>query len=143
MASNSSMLEVDLPPTAQAIDAAFDSKHPFGCFVPKGAAAAALALCAVLPASPRLFYSLKKLFRGPLKNATPRVFDVQRFGLDLRLLTRGNYCETTALFAPEFYDVVERRWIAKNLSPQGVFLDIGGNAGLYSLTAAATGTRFA
>ena len=121
-----------------SLDAAIDTKQAWGRFTPAGAAATTLALCAGMPTSARVFYSLNKLIRGPLKNATPRVFDVQRFGLNLRLLTRGNYCETSALFAPGFYDVPERAWIAANLPAGGVFLDVGGNVGLYSLTTAHT-----
>ncbi len=121
---------------AHDVEAAFVARYPWGHFAPTGAAAVTLGLCAGLATSTGVLYSLNKLIRGPLKNASPRVFDVQRFGLDLRLLTRGNYCETTALFAPGVYDVPERKWIAANLPAGGTFLDIGGNVGLYSLTTA-------
>lgn len=64
------------------------------------------------------------------------MFDVRVFGLALRLLSRGNYCETTALFSPQFYDVEELRWVSESLKADDVFVDVGGNVGLYSLITA-------
>lgn len=118
------------------IASSFDAAAPWGNYAPTGLAAMAIRSCQALPVSPRFFYTLNKGLRGPLKSAAPRFFDVEALGLKLRLLTRGNYCETTALFAPQFYDVAEFAWLRNNLDDNSVFVDVGGNVGLYSLVAA-------
>lgn len=114
----------------------FDAAAPWGSYAPSGMAALAIRSCQSLPVSPRFFYTLNKGLRGPVKSATPRFYDVEALDLKLRLLTRGNYCETTALFAPQFYDVAEFAWLKKSLGDNSVFIDVGGNVGLYSLVAA-------
>lgn len=114
----------------------FNTKAPWGSYAPTGLAALAIRGCQSLPASSRLFYTLNKGLRGPIKSSEPRFFDVNSLGMRLRLLTRGNYCETTALFAPQFYDVAEFAWLRNGLADNSVFIDVGGNVGLYSLVAA-------
>lgn len=121
---------------ALTTDQAFAASIPWGCCTPTGLSGVTIALCEKLPGSVSASYALNKLLRGPIKNGPKRVFDVHRFDLRMRLVTRGNYCETTALFAPQFYDVPERSWIAAQLTSGSVFLDIGSNAGLYSLSTA-------
>lgn len=120
----------------------FDPASPWGRYAPTGWHGLLVRICQSLPASPRFFYTLNKGIRGPVKSAEPRFFDVDVLGLKLRLLTRGNYCETTALFAPQFYDALEFGWLrgklTKSSHEQPVFVDIGGNVGLYSLVAAAS-----
>ncbi|MGB0867858.1 MAG: FkbM family methyltransferase, partial [Granulosicoccaceae bacterium] len=49
---------------------------------------------------------------------------------------RGNYCERRAMTLPQYYDREERDWLCEKLRDGGVFLDIGGNVGLFSLTVA-------
>lgn len=115
---------------------AFDLNRSWGEFKPVGAARIVIGVLHALPASRTPFYSLGKLIRGPLKRALPRVYDVQVFGLALRLLNRGNYCETTALFSPQFYDVQELEWVSNSLQHGDVFVDVGANVGLYSLITA-------
>ncbi len=114
----------------------FDAQAPWGRYIPTGMAAFTIRSCQALPGSPRFFYTLNKGLRGPLKSAEPRYFDVEALGLKLRLLTRGNYCETTTLFAPQFYDTEELQWLKQGLGKDSVFVDVGGNVGLYSLVAA-------
>ena len=118
------------------IASSFDAAAPWGSYAPTGLSALAIRGCQSLPVSPRFFYTLNKGLRGLVKSAAPRFFDVEALGLKLRLLTRGNYCETTALFAPQFYDVAEFEWLKKNLGDNSAFIDVGGNVGLYSLVAA-------
>jgi len=114
----------------------FDADSPWGAHAPAGWQQVVINACQSLPGSPRFFYSLNKGLRGRMKAADPRFFDVEVLDLKLRLLTRGNYCETTALFAPQYYDTEELGWLRSRLQPDSVFLDIGGNVGLYSLVAA-------
>ena len=116
----------------------FDTRKPWGHLAPSGWRRAIIKICQCLPATFGFFYTLNKGLRGPIKSAGPRFFDVEVLGLRLRLLTRGNYCETTALFAPQFYDAEEFGWLKSRLGQHSVFVDIGGNVGLYSLVAAAS-----
>ncbi|MBX2838602.1 MAG: FkbM family methyltransferase [Gammaproteobacteria bacterium] len=115
---------------------AFDESRSWGEFQPSGLARFLFGVLYGLPRTRRPFYSVSKLVRGPIKNAQPRVFDVYVLGLFMRLLTRGNYCETTLLFSPQFYDAEELDWVCNSLYTGDVFLDIGANVGLYSLIAA-------
>lgn len=112
---------------------AIDITSPWGTYRPRGPAAMILGLCRRLPATSRFYYSLIKTLRGPLRKFGVRPYDVVIENLRLRLMNRGNYCETTALFAPQFYDREEIAWLCAELSEGGAFMDIGGNVGLYSL----------
>lgn len=103
-----------------------------------------VAITRAMPAS-RLGLQLAKLIRKPLLQwcrRTDQGVDTELWGLRLRLYPARNGCEKGALFTPQMYDVVERsalrRAIAK--APQDrpfTFVDIGANAGLYSLYVAA------
>lgn len=110
-----------------------DTKSPWGTFKPEGIAALILRLCHALPAGSPFFYSLIKTLRGPLSKFGMRPYDMVIENLRLRLVNRGNYCEKTVLFAPQFYDREEISWLCSELSEGGTFIDIGGNVGLYSL----------
>lgn len=57
-------------------------------------------------------------------------------GLRMRVHVTDNVSERKFLFMPQFCDVAERDYLVRHLAPDGVFLDIGANAGIYSLTAA-------
>lgn len=116
----------------------FDVEKPWGECKPQGLEQYLIKACHSLPATPALFYTLNKGLRRKLKNGDRRAFDVEVLALKLRLINRGNYCETTALLAPQFYDRQELSWLGKYLAAGDVFLDIGGNIGLYSLVAAST-----
>ena len=76
------------------------------------------------------------MLRGPIKRGAIKPFDVQVLNMRLRLLTRGNFCETTVLFAPQFCDTAELDWLCAQLAGGGTFVDVGGNIGLYSLVVA-------
>lgn len=106
---------------------------PWGTWAPRGFNAFILRCCHALPGTHRFAYNLIRTLRGPVKRGAIKPFDVRVLDMELRLLTRGNFCETTALFAPQFYDTAELDWLAEQLSGGGTFLDIGGNIGLYSL----------
>ena len=112
---------------------AFEPAVPWGCKRPTGLTKALLRLCHALPGHRRINYRLIKALRAPVRAGAPAALDVRIGGLRLRLLTRGNYCESTYLFAPQFFDVEELRWIREGLAGGGVFLDVGANIGLYGL----------
>lgn len=104
----------------------------FGHFAPRGFAAWILRACHRLPRDWPGARTLNKLLRGLIKRPT-RQFDIEVNQLKLRLRSSGNYCEKRQLFEPQFFDVDEIRWLREALAGGGVFLDIGGNIGLYSL----------
>ncbi|MFW2457094.1 FkbM family methyltransferase [Methyloversatilis discipulorum] len=114
----------------------FDDTRAWGTYTPTGLAAWIIRICHAFPGSSRIWYRMTRLLRGPVKRASERPYDVNALGMELRLLNRGNFCEMTALFAPQFYDVPELDWLTAQLAQGGTFLDIGGNIGLYSLTIA-------
>lgn len=59
----------------------------------------------------------------------------------MRVYTADNVSERKFLFMPQFFDVSERAYISTHLPPGSVFIDIGANAGIYTLTAARAGGR--
>jgi FkbM family methyltransferase len=64
--------------------------------------------------------------------------DADTEGFHLRVHVLDNVSERKFLFMPRFCDGAERDYLRRHLSPDGVFLDIGANAGIYTLTAART-----
>lgn len=71
--------------------------------------------------------------RKPLKKALDALVDTEVWGLRLRLQSRGNLSEQRLLMMPRHLDPREREIVAGELANGGVFLDIGANAGLYTL----------
>lgn len=64
------------------------------------------------------------------------IVDAEVEGLRLRLHTGDNVSERKFLFMPQFFDAYERDLMKAYLSEGSVFVDIGANAGVYTLTAA-------
>ena len=64
--------------------------------------------------------------------------DTDLFGFPMRLHSDGNVSEKRALFAPQFFDIQERRAVASLAADNAVFIDIGANMALYSFSTAAT-----
>ncbi len=62
-------------------------------------------------------------------------FDVETFGVKMRLDPRRNVAEKRLMFAPSRFDIVEREILSQHLKNGDVFLDIGANIGGYSLWA--------
>lgn len=111
----------------------FDFESPWGRYRPAGIASLVLRASHAVPADSGWGYSLNKLLRTPLRRGAQQPYDVEINGLRLRLANSGNYCETRLLFGPQFYDVEELQWLEQQLHSGGTFLDVGSNAGLYSL----------
>ena len=85
----------------------------------------------------RLCFAARRLVLTSLA----RPLDVESYGLPFRLHPTDNLCEKRILFTPQFFDKAERAFLAENLGPDSVFVDIGANVGIYSLLAAKTGAR--
>lgn len=86
-----------------------------------------------------------RLSRGPIKKGLYHLFlrihkgpvDVMLEGRPVRLYPARNLSEQRALFRPERLDVAERRAIRHFIKNEGsVFIDVGANAGIYTLDAA-------
>ena len=63
--------------------------------------------------------------------------DVERLGYKLRLVPHDNVSEKRVLFTPQFFDSEELALLRQRIRPGFRFLDVGANAGLYSLFVAA------
>lgn len=112
----------------------------FGTHAPLPFLGPLLAAAQAMPANwagRRLALILRKVFL--LLGPSP--VDATVDGIKMRFHTDDNVSERKFLFMPQFYDVAERQLIRDSLKPGGVFVDIGANAGIYTLTAAATGAR--
>jgi FkbM family methyltransferase len=112
-----------------------DTEKNFGAYALNKHQSRLLRLAQAAPASwlgRRMALILRKavLLRGP------SIIDAVVDGLKLRLYTKDNVSERKFLFMPQFFDPYERGLLKKNLKPGGVFVDVGANAGIYSLTAA-------
>lgn len=112
----------------------FDDSAPWGRYAPTAWQRGLMAASHRVPAPlSRLVVALRR----PIKYGVHHPLDVVLWGLKLRLLPRGNATEGKLLFAPQLYDREEFALLAAELRPGGLFVDIGANAGAYSLWAAA------
>lgn len=73
----------------------------------------------------------RRLIR-PIRRGEKLCYDVIIWGLRLRLTDRGNRSEWRLLFAPQLFDIEERRFLLQHLHSGGVFVDIGANVGAYT-----------
>lgn len=80
----------------------------------------------------RLAFLARKLAMGMMKG----VLDVVVFDHKLRIEPYANLAEKRVLFTPQYFDPVERDWLARYLPADAVFIDIGANVGAYSFFAA-------
>lgn len=70
--------------------------------------------------------------RLAIKRGLP--MDISVAGINLRCRFVDNYSERKFVFTPWRYDADERRLLERELPSDGVFVDIGANIGLYTLT---------
>lgn len=73
----------------------------------------------------------KAVLQGELK-----IVDAVVDHLNLRLYMTDNVSERKFLFMPQFFDRAERDLLKQHLGAGSIFVDIGANAGIYSMTAA-------
>lgn len=105
---------------------------PWGAFLLRGFFATWVDLLHRLPPGKR-WRRIALWLRSPLKRWLPPVVDARVWNLKLRLHARGNLSEQRLLLMPQYLDVLERDFLARELAPGGCFLDIGANIGAYSL----------
>ena len=65
-----------------------------------------------------------------------RIFDIETWGVKMRLDPNRNVAEKRLLFAPSRFDIKEREYLAAHLKTGDIFIDIGANIGGYSMWAA-------
>lgn len=110
----------------------FDDRAPWGTWAPTPAIARRLRLAHRVP---RWLPPLVRLLRRPVKYGVHQPLDVVIWGRKLRLMPRGNMSEQKLLFAPQLFDPEELAFLARHLRPGDVFVDVGANAGVYTLWA--------
>ena len=114
--------------------------HPdpeYGSHAPGRLCRAVIGACHAMPVSwlgKRLALALRKIC---LKTRA-ECLDYEIDGIRFRFHLRDNVGERKFLFMPQFFDVFERDYIRRHLNPGDTFIDIGANAGIYTLTAAAS-----
>lgn len=112
----------------------------FGTYALSGWRASLLGFAQNLPAN-WLGRRLALLSRKLVLKKGPDIVDATVENIRFRLHMRDNVSERKYLFLPQFFDAFERAELRRRLTVQSVFVDIGANAGIYTLTAAATGAR--
>jgi FkbM family methyltransferase len=112
-----------------------DTDTPFGAFAPSPARR---RLLAISQNAPRNVFGkqLAQLARGLYLWRAQVPADITIGELRLRCYLRDNTGERKFVFTPWRFDPRERSLLAEVLRPDGVFVDIGANIGLYTLTAA-------
>jgi len=65
-----------------------------------------------------------------------KIVDYAQDGINFRFHLLDNVCERRYFFTPQIYDTEEHKYINEHLPPDGVFVDVGANVGIYSLWAA-------
>lgn len=115
-------------------DNLLDTENKFGTYAPSAITQWSLSIGHKnWGAISRLFSSIA---RRIVSLEEKEVVDIEAEQLRIRTYPHDNRCERTFAYNPYGYDQLEREFIAKLLPTQGVFLDIGANAGIYSLHAA-------
>ncbi len=116
-----------------------DAAPDFGVCAPSPAQARIRALAHRLPCN---YWGRKtaSLLLGPAGGRQKRAYDVAIFGdQQARLHPYDNICEKRVFITPQHWDPAERRLLAQAIAnhsaPLFTFVDIGANAGLYTLFA--------
>ena len=126
------------------IRAAEGDDPPFGAFSPNRAQMRALSLTQGLPYT---YFGRKaaSLLLGATGGRQQRPYDVAVFGgMRARLHPFDNLCEKRVFATPRHWEPMERAALAEAIrtGPDGfVFVDVGANAGLYTLFAYGTAQR--
>src|SRR5689334_12819537 len=105
---------------------------PFGCYAPSLLQSWLIGIGGKLPRS-WAGRRAASLIRSVLKRYSGRPIDLVRLGSRMRLYPSSNASEKRLMATPQFFDAVEMALLEERLAPGFVFLDIGANAGAYTL----------
>ncbi len=109
-----------------------ESEPPWGTYAPSPVQARLIALSRSMPRSRlgrRGAALVRRLALAQLK--TP--LDLRVFGAQVRFHPHDNLTEKRIAYMPQFFDPEEREVLTQRIHPRFVFIDIGANAGFYSL----------
>lgn len=112
-----------------------DTTSPFGTYSLNKREAQLLRWAQSMPVSwlgRRAALALRKLV---LMKDRP-IVDAMADGMQFRFYMKDNVSERKYLFMPQFFDWYERKVLREVLPEGGAFVDIGANAGVYTMTAA-------
>lgn len=109
--------------------------HHFGHFSPDEVTAGRIAWCRNLPAN-WLGKQLAQWQRKRVMNSLEGPLDLSLDGIKMRVVLVDNVSERSFVFMPWRFDALERDLMLKLLPRDGVLVDIGANAGIYSCLAA-------
>ena len=129
-----------LNPISRLQAGAADGGRPFGAYAPSRFQALIIRLTRALPDSwlkRRVAFALRRLVIVALDHP----LDVEVFGQRMRLSPFNNVAEKRILFTPQFFDALERQYLADIAGDGFVFLDIGANIGAYTLFVAGLGLK--
>ena len=113
-----------------------DTTSPFGTYSLNKREAQLLRWAQSMPVS-WLGRRAALAFRKLVLMKTRPIVDAVADGMQFRLYMNDNVSERKYLFMPQFFDWYERKMLRRVLPEGGVFVDIGANAGVYTMTAAA------
>ncbi|MCX7553132.1 FkbM family methyltransferase [Marinicella sp. S1101] len=108
---------------------------PFGTYQPDSATQRKIDWCHRLPAN-WLGKQIAQLLRKQVLSKAQMPLDLTFDQVRLRCHLTDNVSERGFVFMPWRWDAVEREVMLKALPPEGVFVDIGANVGIYSAIAA-------
>lgn len=111
------------------------SVYPYGYYELRGGKKVLFNLAQKLPKNTLGFKAALVLRKLVLQNRIAIIDEIQ-FGLQLRLYPLDNLGDRFLLFMPKFSHQEEFMFMSEYLRPDSTFIDIGGNMGIFSLTAA-------
>jgi len=112
-----------------------DQPLPFGEFAPRAGYRRLIEFAQRAPRNvlgKQLAHAARSLYLWQ----APSPVDVSVGDIRLRCYLRDNTCERKFVFTPWRFDTLELRAMTAALPADGVFVDVGANVGIYSLTAA-------
>jgi len=108
------------------------SEPPWGTYAPHGLSTALISLSRAMPTN-GLGRLMAGIFRKLVLLGRRGPMDLQVFGAPARFHPYDNLTEKRVAFMPQFFDPEERAALLAIMHKDFIFIDIGANAGFYSL----------
>lgn len=112
---------------------------PFGAYAPSLAARAAISAGRILPRGGFGLWLAGMVRGAAMSGLVEDTADIEALGLKFRLRPRANLSERRLYVTPHLLDPEELDLVRTVMGPGKLFLDVGANAGVYALVAAAAG----